>query len=354
MRCVDPLRCDAQREVQVTTHIARWDLDKTYLRTDFDTVRALVRTLFERAEAKQTHPGAATLLRETARAGVEVHILSGSPEPMRSSLERKLRMDGVVWKTFTLKASLRDLVRLRIRALRDQVGYKLCALFRARATLVGDSVRVLGTETLVGDDSEADAFVYSLYADFLAGQVDVGLLGEVLERGHVYRDVIADTLGAARRVVLVDAVERILIHLDRQTPPADFRRYGPRVVPFYNYLQAAFVLLEDGRLGADSVVLVAAELAVKHGFDGDALARSYLELSRRGHLRGKQAGVLLAAIRAWLEQPHPIAATELGVLADRLPAMAEHAGSDPDVHRSATHGSDYLATVEEHNRRGRK
>jgi hypothetical protein len=114
------------------------------------------------------------------------------------------------------------------------------------------------------------------------------------------------------------------------------------------------VLLEDGRLGADSVVLVAAELAVKHGFDGDALARSYLELSRRGHLRGKQAAVLLAAIRAWLEQPHPIAATELGVLADRLPAMAEHAGSDPDVHRSATHGSDYLATVEEHNRRGRK
>ena len=45
-------------------------------------------------------------------------------------------------------------------------------------------------------------------------------------------------------------VERILIHLERQRSPADFRAYGARVVPFYNYLQAAFVLHEDGRLPA--------------------------------------------------------------------------------------------------------
>ena len=51
-------------------HISRWDLDKTYLRTEFDTVRDLVRTAFERADEKRTNPGAATLLREMARAGV--------------------------------------------------------------------------------------------------------------------------------------------------------------------------------------------------------------------------------------------------------------------------------------------
>lgn len=31
-------------------HIARWDLDKTYLRTEFDTLRDLVKTALERAD----------------------------------------------------------------------------------------------------------------------------------------------------------------------------------------------------------------------------------------------------------------------------------------------------------------
>ena len=44
--------------------IARWDLDKTYLRTDFDTLRDLVRTAIERPDQKRTVPGAASLLRE--------------------------------------------------------------------------------------------------------------------------------------------------------------------------------------------------------------------------------------------------------------------------------------------------
>ena len=51
-------------------HIARWDLDKTYLRTDFDTLRDLVRTALERPDEKRTNPGASTLMREMVRAGV--------------------------------------------------------------------------------------------------------------------------------------------------------------------------------------------------------------------------------------------------------------------------------------------
>ena len=54
------------REGGPTPCIFRWDLDKTYLQTDFDSVRALLRTAFEGAEAKRTVPGAATLLREGA------------------------------------------------------------------------------------------------------------------------------------------------------------------------------------------------------------------------------------------------------------------------------------------------
>src|ERR1700730_14726689 len=218
----------------MTTHIARWDLDKTYLRTEFDTLRDIVKTALERPDEKRTNPGAATLLREMVRAGVSVHILSGSPEQMRRRLEDKLRLDGIAWDTFTLKPNLQNVLRLRFRAVRDQLGYKLSALLRARARLAetGEAPHAC-TETLFGDDAEADAYVYSLYADFLAGRVGEEVLLHVLERGRVYDDVVADAMEAARAIEHADVVERIFIHLERQTPPDDFRAYGLRVVPFY-------------------------------------------------------------------------------------------------------------------------
>ena len=87
-------------------------------------------TALERPDQKRTNPGASTLLREMVRAGVRVHILSGSPEQMRKNLEDKLRLDGITWDTFTLKPNLQNLLRLRFRAMRDQLGYKLPALLR--------------------------------------------------------------------------------------------------------------------------------------------------------------------------------------------------------------------------------
>ena len=233
----------------MVTHIARWDLDKTYLRTEFDSLRDLVKTALERPDQKRTNPGASTLLREMVRAGIRVHILSGSPEQMRRNLEDKLRLDGILWDSLTLKPNLQNLLRLRFRAVRDQLGYKLPALLRARASM-NESGEAEGVckETLFGDDAEADAFVYSLYADLLAGRVDDDVIMRVLQRGRVYDDVVAEAMDAARTLDHADIVERILIHLEAQTPPDDFRIYGSRVVPFYNYLQAAFVLFEDGRL----------------------------------------------------------------------------------------------------------
>src|SRR3954466_812196 len=114
-------------------HISRWDLDKTYLRTEFDTMRDLVKTAFERADEKRTNPRASTLPREMVSADVSVHILSGSPEQMRRRLEDKLRLDGISWDSFTLKPHLQNLLRLRFRAVKDQLGYKLPALLQARS-----------------------------------------------------------------------------------------------------------------------------------------------------------------------------------------------------------------------------
>jgi hypothetical protein len=343
----------------LATHIARWDLDKTYLRTEFDSFRDLVKTAFERPDQKRTNPGASTLLREMVRAGIRVHILSGSPEQMRKNLEDKLRLDGITWDSFTLKPNLRNLLRLRFRAMRDQLGYKLPALLRARASVSGDGEGGDGAvwhETLFGDDAEADAYVYSLYADLLAGRVDEEVITEVLKRGRIYEDVVEETLDAIRVIEHGEIVERILIHLERQTPPDDFRIYGPRVVPFYNYLQAAFVLQEDGRLGADGLLRVAVELVTEHRFDGDALARSYYDLARRGHLKGTGIDAVSAALDAWLSLGHVPAAAELRVLTTSLPAMAESAraaGHAAALESEAPVAPDYVKLVELHNPRGK-
>ena len=338
----------------MATHIARWDLDKTYLRTEFDSLRDLVKTALERPDQKRTNPGASTLLREMVRAGIRVHILSGSPEQMRKNLEDKLRLDGITWDSFTLKPNLQNLLRLRFRAVRDQLGYKLPALLRARATLAdGGEAAATIHETLFGDDAEADAYVYSLYADLLAGRIGEDVVMRVLQRGRVYEDVVEETIDALRTIEHSDVVERILIHLERQTPPDDFRTYGPRVVPFYNYLQAAFVLQEDGRLGADGVLRVAVELVTEHRFDGDALARSYLDVARRGHLRGTGIAALRAALDGWFERGHVPAGDELRALSDRLPAMAASAESAPRA-PALESLPDYVELVEAHNpRRGR-
>jgi len=281
--------------------VARWDLDKTYLRTEFDTLGALVRTAIERPDHKRTVPGAAELMRQLGAAGAAIHILSGSPEQLRSRIVQKLRLDAVDFASLTLKPNLQNLLRLRFRALRGQMGYKLPALLRRRCELERqrEPSGELSREVLLGDDAEADALVYSLYADVCERRVDDSALVAILRAADVYPDDIADTLRFASYVERGPVVERILIHLDRQSSPSRFDAFGSRVVPFYNYLQAAFVLHEDGRLPATAVLAVARDLVLHYHFGADALRRCYADLQRRGHAYGRACETLP---RAWAEQ----------------------------------------------------
>lgn len=278
--------------------VTRWDLDKTYIRSRFSTLSDLVTSALEKAEDKRAIPGATALLKELWAAGARVHLLSGSPRQMRKKLETKLRLDGVHWDELTLKPNLSNIMRLRLRALRDQLGYKLPELLAARAR---DQARFAAPETarevLVGDDSESDAFVYSLYADVLCGQVDAKELERVLEAGRAYGSAIATTRKALAILPVGPVVDRILIHLDGQTPPSHFAHYGSRLVPFYNYLQAAFVLLERGTISAEATLRIASEFLTHHGFSADIVARSYTDLVRRGHADGSTPASLERALR---------------------------------------------------------
>ncbi|HTN88303.1 MAG TPA: hypothetical protein VL242_31700, partial [Sorangium sp.] len=205
-------------------------------------------------------------------------------------------------------------------------------------------------EVLLGDDAEADAFVYSVYADICEGRVSPLELGEVMRLGHAYDDTIADAIRFASYVEKGPVVERILIHLDRQSSPSDFRIFGDRVVPFYNYLQAAFVLHEDGRIGAHAVLRVAQDLVVAHNFDSAALARSYVDLSRRGHVSGKGIASLEVAYGE-LAQRRAAGASDLGAMIAELTRLC----ADLRPAMSRPHAAiDYRALAVGHNRRSKR
>ncbi len=264
-------------------HVARWDLDKTYLRTEFDSLKDLAKNAMETAADKQAYPGATALLRALRQDGNRICIVSGSPTQMRQVLAAKLALDGVEYDEFVLKNNLKNILRGRFRALRAQIPYKLPAMLSSRIGATADA------ETLFGDDAEADAIIYCLYADLVAGKVGLIDLERVLVASRAYEDDTERILDLARRVPKHDAVRRMFIHLDRRSPPIGFRRFGARLVPVFNYFQSALVLYQDRVLTARQVIFVALEMLDSGQYQLGHLATSVQDVIRRGRITRETA-----------------------------------------------------------------
>jgi len=278
--------------------LCRWDLDKTYLRSEFDTLRQLWQTARERGEDKIEVPGVADLmkaLKATADARgrvLSVHFISASPPQIGKAIRDKLAFDGVPYDGITFKNQLAHLKRGRLRNLREHVGYKLTELLRGRLAAPPGT-----RELLFGDDWESDALTYSLYADVLAGRLPTARLRPLLVRVGIDPEQIADVLGLAGLAGGLDAVDRILINLERRTPPAAFRFFGPRVVPTFNYFQTAIVLAADGTLDEDGLARVARALIERSRYTPRRLENSLADLVRRGITVGDVATELAEPLR---------------------------------------------------------
>jgi hypothetical protein len=265
-------------------HTFRWDLDKTYLRTEFDSLKDLAKSAFETAADKTAYPGASALLRALRQSeGNRICIVSGSPTQMRTVLAAKLKLDGVEFDEFVLKNNLRNILRGRFRALRAQIPYKLPAMLASR---IGTAAPL---ETLFGDDAEADAIIYCLYADIVADRVTLYDLERVLTAARAYEDDAQRILELARQVPKDGAVHRMFIHLDRRSPPMGFHRFGRRLVPVFNYFQSALVLYADGVLTARQVMFVALEMLDSRQYELSGLANSVQDLMRRGRMEREAA-----------------------------------------------------------------
>lgn len=282
-----------------TVHHFRWDVDKTYLQTDFDGTRALLRTFFQKANEKVTVPAATTLLREllslrTDNIARKVMFISGSPRQMRNVLTEKLRLDGISPDRFILKPNLSNVLLFRFKSVRSQVGYKLSALLRSMIHK-GDV-----SEILFGDDSEQDAFIYSLYSALLQNQISLDILNKILlKAGVAARDRMTILEYAAMLPSSLDgrkhSVRRIYIHLDRRSPTVRFSPFGTLVVPIYNYFQVALVMFWDAQLESRSLLRVIEAIA-RSGYSATRLANSVQNLIHRGYGKTKNVTCLMRTL----------------------------------------------------------
>jgi hypothetical protein len=124
-----------------------------------------------------------------------------------------------------------------------------------------------------------------------------------------------------------------------------FADYGFRVVPFYNYLQAAFVLAEDGCVEPSGVLRIASEFVVRDRFDADALARSYLDLMRRGHVQGSAFEPLCGALGA-LKKENKL--TTLDQLSRMCELLGEYLKAPPDGREPVLPKLDYVGLALRH------
>ncbi|MGE0712431.1 MAG: phosphatase domain-containing protein [Planctomycetota bacterium] len=256
-----------------------WDIDNTYLVTEWRGLRDLLRIRFEAALDKRPVPGAVPLLRGLRRgraADAErpaIHFVSASPHTMRDVLEQRMLIDGVVHDGI----AFRDWSRLRY--LRDVFGYKVAAL-----TLLRLESPPGAREVLFGDDGEHDPWVYSLYARVCAGSLRGEELRATLREQGVGRSASRYVTALADELPQSDPVDWVFIRrLGRPAPPPEeqpaaegeqrprrpttrrLRRpppceRDPRLLEVDDYAQAATVLFAAGRIGAEDLAAVVAEV----------------------------------------------------------------------------------------------
>jgi hypothetical protein len=245
--CCYPLSVVDQRSLpsDFADAVFVWDIDKTYLATRFSSAKYLARIPIEFAVDKRAIPGMPQVLRGLRRgpgqhfACAPLYFVSASPPQLRRVIERKMLLDAVDYDGITFKDWSATLRQLRPGRLRDHVGFKLAALLDARRR------RPLAQEYLFGDDFEKDAQAYSLYARVLAGTLHGAALADELTNARVRDDDIACIQAMRDRLPdRLGTVDRVFIHLERNSAPSDFDPYGPLIAPVRGAFQMSLALFQ--------------------------------------------------------------------------------------------------------------
>lgn len=284
-----------------TTEVFIWDLDKTYLDTKFETLKGLYQTALEKAFQKRNVPGTGALVRalrnswqheHSGSADFPIYFITASFPQMEKKIHEKLNLDGIYPYGIFFKDNLKNITPRRLWRLTHQIGYKLQALLQLRLHLNNDVRQILW-----GDDSEADAVIYSLYSDICARRMDERELRIVLKSFRVVGNQMETILRLQNDIHEHDPVEKIYINLAADTDAEYYAKFGRRILPTYNTFQTAIDLYQDGRLKLVQVVRVAQDMMHNFGFTKEEFEKSLDDLVRRPVLGEKAAFEVLSHLQ---------------------------------------------------------
>jgi hypothetical protein len=256
MRLPYPLSIEDQRSYPegFDGKVFVWDIDKTYLETHFSSLKGMARIPMEFAIDKKAIAGMPEILRGLRRGPSEdyacapLYFVSASPPQMRRVIERKMLMDGVEYDGIILKDWFKTLWQLRPGRLKEQAGFKICALLAGRLN------RPRSVEYLFGDDVESDAEAFFIYANLLSGNLSTGEINQMMVEAGVKRDdqrsirKLQDRLG-----IECGRVARVFIHLEHNTPVEHFKHLAPVVVPVKGAVQLSLALYGQDLLDTEAV-----------------------------------------------------------------------------------------------------
>lgn len=284
-----------------TPEVYVWDLDKTYLDTTFESLGGLWRTVREKAFQKRNVPGTATLVRalrddwqgrHQGRKDFPIYFITASPPQLADKIHDKLAYDGIYPFGLFCKDNLKNVRPGRWRRLTQQVGYKLQSLLQLRLHL-GENVR----QILWGDDSEADAIIYSLYSDMCARRLQESEARQILRHFKVMGQQVDTILRLLEDIPKQDPVEKIYINLAADTDAEYYLKFGRRILPTYNTFQLALDLYQDQRLGSSQVVKVALDLVKNYNFGVEELENSLDEMIRRPEISDRTLETILPVLQ---------------------------------------------------------
>ena len=290
-----PLKISEKRTIppDYSGDIYIWDVDKTYLSTNFESVRGLLRIPFEKGADKVAISGTTALLKELSRGPEEVSqlnpilFITATPPQLAKAIEEKLELDDIPYWGITYKDNLANIRKGKFSKVREQVSYKLSALLLNRARFGLSS-----TEVLFGDDSESDALIYSLYSDIVSGRLGGDRLHAVFETLNIYPEDREYIVRIKGDLPDHDPVKRIYINLSKNTPPREFDHYGTFIVPSLDSFQTAVHLWCSGKISLDGVLRVTEELLDIYGYTAPRILFSFSEAFSRHILEPRAARIV--------------------------------------------------------------
>lgn len=143
------------------------DIDKTYLETEFESLRKIVQIPFEDPEDKITVQGANHTLKAFRWGDTNqtedkkffprpLHFVSSSPPQLRKVLREKFILDGLDWTSDTFKNQIYNIKKRRFDLIKHQVAYKSAAILN----IIQSQPNSASCFYLIGDSAELDAYIY--------------------------------------------------------------------------------------------------------------------------------------------------------------------------------------------------